>query len=78
MTNRPESSLLVLTRKVGEQVIIRDDIRLTVVRVEGGRVILGIEAPRDERILRGELEDVPEAPLVIEAAGHPPERTPPR
>ena len=78
MTPRSDLTRVVLTRKIGQRVIIREDICLTVVGIEGGRVILGVEAPRDDRILRGELQDLPEEPIVIEAPAYPPERTPPR
>ncbi len=48
--------MLVLSRKEGEQLLIGDDIVLTINRINGNRVAIGIEAPRDVRILRGELE----------------------
>ncbi|PAY19417.1 hypothetical protein CKO51_11140 [Rhodopirellula sp. SM50] len=48
--------MLVLSRKVDQQIKIGDDITVTVVRVEGNRVRIGISAPRDVRILRGELD----------------------
>ena len=47
--------MLVLTRKVDEQIIIGGGIRITVYRLAGNRVSLAIEAPDDVRILRGEL-----------------------
>jgi carbon storage regulator len=47
--------MLVLTRKLGEKVIINDNITLTVVAVENGRVRLGFEAPREVAIYREEL-----------------------
>jgi carbon storage regulator len=47
--------MLVLTRKVGEQIIIGDNIRLTVVGIRGNRVRLSIRAPSETRILRKEL-----------------------
>jgi carbon storage regulator CsrA len=47
--------MLVLTRKLNEQIVIGSDITLTVVRVHGNTVRLGIEAPRHVRVLRGEL-----------------------
>lgn len=47
--------MLVLSRKVDQQITIGDNITLTVVRVDGNRVRIGISAPRDVRILRGEL-----------------------
>ena len=48
--------MLVLSRKVDQQIKIGDDITVTVVRVEGNRVRIGVSAPRDVRILRGELD----------------------
>jgi carbon storage regulator len=50
--------MLVLTRKLMEKLFIGDDICVTVVRLEGGQVRLGIEAPRDVTVVRAEL--VPE------------------
>ncbi len=47
--------MLVLTRKVGEGIIIGDDIRLTVVETKGGSIRIGIEAPADKKIYREEL-----------------------
>lgn len=49
--------MLVLTRKPLEQIIIKDDIVITIVSVSGDRVRVGIEAPRDMSILRAELID---------------------
>ncbi|MEM9825836.1 MAG: carbon storage regulator [Planctomycetota bacterium] len=48
--------MLVLSRKEGEELLIGDDIVLTVNRISGNRVAIGIQAPRDVRIVRGELE----------------------
>ena len=48
--------MLVLSRKNGEQLLIGDDIVLTINRISGNRVAIGIEAPRDVRIVRGELQ----------------------
>ena len=48
--------MLVLGRKQGESIRINDDIRITVVRAgDGGRVRIGIEAPRDCVVQREEL-----------------------
>ncbi len=47
--------MLVLTRKVGEEVVIGEDIRVTVVEVAAGRVRLGISAPRDIPVDRAEV-----------------------
>ena len=47
--------MLVLTRKKDEQFIVRHDIVVTVLSIQGGRVKLGIEAPPDVSIKRVEL-----------------------
>jgi carbon storage regulator CsrA len=47
--------MLVLSRKLGEKVVIGGGITVTVLDVIGGRIRLGIDAPDDVRILRGEL-----------------------
>ncbi len=47
--------MLILTRRVGESVIIGDDIVLTVVEVRGDAVRLGIEAPRSVDVHREEV-----------------------
>ena len=47
--------MLVLTRKLGEKVVIGTDITITVLETHGSRVRIGIEAPAPMLILRGEL-----------------------
>jgi carbon storage regulator CsrA len=47
--------MLVLTRKIGESIRIGDHITIEVRRVAGNRVTIAVDAPRDVRILRGEL-----------------------
>ena len=47
--------MLVLTRKVGESFVIGDNITVTVVRVAGGGVRIGIEAPDCCVVMRREL-----------------------
>ena len=47
--------MLVLSRKIGEKLVIGDNITVVISRVAGNRVTLGIEAPNDVRIVRGEL-----------------------
>lgn len=54
--------MLVLSRKIGEKVVIGDGIVLVVKRILGQRVTFGIEAPQDVRIVRGELPRFEEAP----------------
>jgi len=48
--------MLVLSRKAGERIHIGENITIEVRRVAGNRVTLAFDAPRDVRILRGELE----------------------
>ena len=48
--------MLVLSRKKGEQIRIGNDIVITIHRLSGNRVSLGIEAPAHCRITRGELK----------------------
>jgi carbon storage regulator CsrA len=54
--------MLVLTRGLDEGIVIGDNIRVTVVRVTGGVVRIGIEAPKDAAILRGEFVDQARVP----------------
>ena len=48
--------MLVLNRTPGQVVTIGDDIRITIVSVNGKNVRVGIEAPREVTVLRAELE----------------------
>jgi carbon storage regulator len=49
--------MLVLSRKVGERIVIGDNITVVVNKVVGNRISLGIEAPAHVRIVRGELKE---------------------
>ena len=60
--------MLILTRRVGETVMIGDDVTVTVLGVKGNQVRIGVNAPRDvavhreeifERIKREEQDGVP-------------------
>ena len=58
--------MLVLSRRESERIKLGDSIVVTVVKVAGDRVRLGIEAPADILVLRGELERRPnESPLPL-------------
>jgi len=48
--------MLVLSRKVGERIWIGDEISVTVVRITGGGVRIGIEAPSEMPVVREELK----------------------
>ena len=53
--------MLVLSRKETQRIKLGDSIVVTVVRVSGDKVRLGIEAPSDLLVLRDELEPRPRA-----------------
>ena len=65
--------MLVLTRKLMEKLYIGTDVCVTVVRLEGGQVRLGIEAPREVSVVRAELVDgkVGAPPAAAAAGSHP-------
>ena len=47
--------MLVLSRKVGEKLVIDGNIIVEVVKIQGNRITLGLVAPSDVKILRSEL-----------------------
>lgn len=49
--------MLVLSRKVDESILISDNIRVTVLSLQGGRVRLGITAPKDISVDREEVRE---------------------
>ena len=49
--------MLVLTRKIGEEIVIDGNIHLTVLDVKGGKVRLGIKAPIDIAVDRQEVHE---------------------
>ncbi len=53
--------MLVLSRKIGEEIIIADRIRVKVVGIQGNRVKLGIVAPEDVAIHREEIHRIRKA-----------------
>lgn len=59
--------MLILQRKAGESLLIGEEIEISVLSVEAGRVRLAIEAPKNISILRSELKTAAEANR--EAAG---------
>ena len=56
--------MLVLSRKQSQRIKLGDSIVITVVRVAGDKVRLGIDAPRDMLVLRDELEPHADANVV--------------
>lgn len=49
--------MLILQRRVGEKVMIGNDITVTVLGINGGQVRLGVNAPRDVRVDREEVRE---------------------
>ena len=47
--------MLVLTRRVGDQIVINDEIQVTVVSISGSKVRLGFNGPRSSSVVRAEL-----------------------
>jgi len=61
--------MLYLTRKVGESVIINNNIELTVVEVRGRSIKLGFTFPPEASVLRKELHDRIKAENIAAATG---------
>lgn len=69
--------MLILTRRVGETVVIGDDVTVTVLGVKGNQVRLGVNAPREVAVHREEIferikrerSDESQAPRVVNGAG---------
>ena len=66
--------MLILTRREGESVLIGDDVTITVLRVKGNQVRLGINAPKNVAVQREEISErvraeVAEATTAVSAAG---------
>ena len=70
--------MLILTRRVGETVVIGDNVTVTVLGVKGNQVRLGVNAPREvavhreeifERIKREQSEE--KAPSHVNGSAHP-------
>lgn len=61
--------MLVLSRKEAQRIRVGDSIVVTVVKIAGDKVRIGIKAPNDVLVLRDELEawdsDVEDAPAVL-------------
>ena len=64
--------MLVLTQKVGDKVLLGDEIEIVVVDIQGNQVKLGISAPLSLPVLRGELKDREAEAPSDDRAGPPP------
>lgn len=49
--------MLILTRNIGQEIVIGDAVRVTIVRVAGNQVAVGIEAPKQIEVHRKEIWD---------------------
>ncbi len=49
--------MLVLSRKVGQRIEIGENITVVIQKISGNRISIGIDAPRDVRVVRGELAE---------------------
>ena len=58
--------MLVLSRKQNQEIVIGDNIKITVLKIKGNTIRLGIDAPRDVKVIRGELSFEPD--VEFEAA----------
>jgi carbon storage regulator CsrA len=58
--------MLVLSRKVGEKLVIDGNITVEVVKIQGNRISLGITAPSNVKILRGELTEQQATAQIVE------------
>ncbi len=70
--------MLVLSRKVGQRLVIGGGITVVVKRIAGQRVTLGIEAPQTTKIIRGELptfesllDELPKEITAVVSLDHP-------
>jgi carbon storage regulator len=58
--------MLVLSRKVGDKLVIDGNITVEVVKISGNRISLGIVAPSNIKILRGELTEQQSKAQIVE------------
>ena len=74
--------MLVLTRKVGEEIVINGNIRITITLIKGDKVRIGVTAPPDVPIHRQEILDrltaFTEPDVVVSQQPHKKERVPGR
>jgi len=69
--------MLILSRKIGEKIVIGNGIEVVVQRISGVRVTLGISAPPEVKILRGELTaEIPQPSIPIRSRNRLPGQEP--
>ena len=47
--------MLVISRKIQQEIVIGENVRITILQIKGNTVRIGIDAPREVRVVRGEL-----------------------
>ncbi|MCL2579646.1 MAG: carbon storage regulator [Oscillospiraceae bacterium] len=62
--------MLVISRRIGESFLIGDDIVATVVDITGGKVVLGLNAPKEVAIRRNEVLQIGELNAQAAAGGN--------
>jgi carbon storage regulator len=60
--------MLVLSRKVGQKIVLGDQVTITINRISGHRVSIGIVAPEGMRVIRSELKPHDKQPKNEDAA----------
>ncbi len=60
--------MLILTRKVGEKLIIDDNIEVVILEIKGNQIRVGIEAPKEISIFREEVYEKIQAEQVVNGA----------
>jgi carbon storage regulator len=65
--------MLILTRRVGESVVIGDDIGVTILGVKGNQVRIGVTAPKDVTVHRQEIYERIKSEQEASAPAEPPE-----
>lgn len=65
--------MLVVTRRPGETIHVGPDVTITITEVHGQKVRVGVQAPRETMIWRGELDDAVRSRAKEEAADAPSE-----
>lgn len=61
-------STLILTRRIGESLVIGDNVTVRVLSVKGNQVRLGVEAPREVPVYREEIAERIRAELTLQAS----------
>lgn len=64
--------MLVLSRKPGEAIVIDGKVVVTVVEVRGGKVRLGVEAPKEVSVDRAEVHKAKKEAERVSESGNPP------